>query len=73
MHNIACEVRSVYKHYEAADDVFVDREEFIDWMKEALVRCKEKTVVLHLKGIGGIGKSSTDLRGRFPKDQKTLL
>jgi len=36
----------------------VDREEFIEWMDEALVRCKKKSVVLHLKGIGGIGKSS---------------
>jgi tetratricopeptide (TPR) repeat protein len=52
------EVTGVYKHYESSDDVFVDREEFIDWMNEALVRCKEKSVVLHLKGIGGIGKSS---------------
>ncbi|MHA2149546.1 MAG: tetratricopeptide repeat protein [Candidatus Thorarchaeota archaeon] len=48
----------MYKHYETSDDVFVDREEFIKWMDEALVRCKKKSVVLHLKGIGGIGKSS---------------
>ncbi|OLS29568.1 MAG: hypothetical protein ThorAB25_15920, partial [Candidatus Thorarchaeota archaeon AB_25] len=48
----------MYKHYETSDDIFVDREEYIDWMKEALERCKENPVVLHLKGIGGIGKSS---------------
>jgi tetratricopeptide (TPR) repeat protein len=48
----------VYKHYETSDDVFVDREEYIEWMDDALVRCKKKSVVLHLKGIGGIGKSS---------------
>jgi tetratricopeptide (TPR) repeat protein len=48
----------VYKHYETSDDVFVDREEYIDWMNKALERCKKKSVVLHLKGIGGIGKSS---------------
>jgi tetratricopeptide (TPR) repeat protein len=48
----------VYKHYETSDDVFVDREEFIEWMDDALIRCKKKSVVLHLKGIGGIGKSS---------------
>ncbi|MFW9982196.1 MAG: tetratricopeptide repeat protein [Candidatus Thorarchaeota archaeon] len=48
----------MYKHYETSDDVFVDREEHIDWMNEALERCNEKAVVLHLKGIGGIGKSS---------------
>ena len=58
MHSIACEVRSVYKHYETSDDVFVDREEYLEWMDEALIRCKKKSVVLHLKGIGGIGKSS---------------
>ncbi|MHA2159439.1 MAG: tetratricopeptide repeat protein [Candidatus Thorarchaeota archaeon] len=58
MESITREVWSVYKHYETSDDVFVDREEYIDWMNEALVRCKEKAVVLHLKGIGGIGKSS---------------
>ncbi|MHA2210294.1 MAG: hypothetical protein ACXABV_14115, partial [Candidatus Thorarchaeota archaeon] len=48
----------MYEHYEPSEDVFVDREEFIEWMNEALIRCKKKTVVLHLKGIGGIGKSS---------------
>jgi len=48
----------MYKHYETSDDVFVDREEYIEWMDHALVRCKKKSVVLHLKGIGGIGKSS---------------
>jgi tetratricopeptide (TPR) repeat protein len=59
MLSITClEVMRVYKHYEPSDDVFVDREEFIEWMNEALVRCKKKSVVLHLKGIGGIGKSS---------------
>ncbi|MGY5877266.1 MAG: tetratricopeptide repeat protein, partial [Candidatus Thorarchaeota archaeon] len=48
----------MYKHYESSDRIFVDREEYIDWMNEALRRCKEKSVVLHLHGIGGIGKSS---------------
>ena len=48
----------MYKHYETSDDVFVDREEYIEWMDTALERCKRKSVVLHLKGIGGIGKSS---------------
>ncbi|UCH05781.1 MAG: tetratricopeptide repeat protein, partial [Candidatus Thorarchaeota archaeon] len=36
----------------------MDREEYLDWMAEALERCKEQSVVLHLRGIGGIGKSS---------------
>ncbi|MHA3964356.1 MAG: ATP-binding protein [Candidatus Thorarchaeota archaeon SMTZ1-45] len=48
----------MYKHYETSEDVFVDREEQIKWMNDALEKCKEKSVVLHLKGIGGIGKSS---------------
>ena len=48
----------MYKHYETSADVFVDREEHIEWMNNALERCKKKSVVLHLKGIGGIGKSS---------------
>ena len=48
----------MYKHYETSDEVFVDREEHIEWMNEALERCKKRSVVLHLKGIGGIGKSS---------------
>jgi len=48
----------LYEHFEPAEKVFVDREEYIDWMERALERCKEKTVVLHLRGIGGIGKSS---------------
>jgi tetratricopeptide (TPR) repeat protein len=48
----------MYERFEPADRVFVDREEYLDWMAEALERCKERTVVLHLRGIGGIGKSS---------------
>ncbi len=48
----------MYRHYESSEEVFVDREEHIEWMNDALERCKDKSVVLHLKGIGGIGKSS---------------
>ncbi|MFW9841850.1 MAG: tetratricopeptide repeat protein, partial [Candidatus Thorarchaeota archaeon] len=40
------------------DKIFVDREEYIEWMDNALKRCKDKSVVMHLHGIGGIGKSS---------------
>ncbi|MFX0108991.1 MAG: hypothetical protein ACFE7R_11955 [Candidatus Hodarchaeota archaeon] len=36
----------------------MNREEYLEWMNEALERCKEKSVVLHLRGIGGIGKST---------------
>ncbi|MFX1263421.1 MAG: tetratricopeptide repeat protein, partial [Promethearchaeota archaeon] len=48
----------MYEHYEPSERVFVDREEYLDWMAGALERCKERSVVLHLRGIGGIGKSS---------------
>ncbi len=48
----------MYEHYEPTERVFVDREEHLEWMAEALERCRERSVVLHLRGIGGIGKSS---------------
>jgi len=48
----------MYEHYESTERVFVDREEYLEWMTKALERCKERSVVLHLRGIGGIGKSS---------------
>ncbi|NHJ14652.1 MAG: tetratricopeptide repeat protein [Candidatus Thorarchaeota archaeon] len=48
----------MYKRYEPSEQVFVDREEYLEWMDEALKRCKEQSVVLHIRGIGGIGKSS---------------
>ncbi|MFX0046169.1 MAG: hypothetical protein ACFE8Z_09995, partial [Candidatus Hermodarchaeota archaeon] len=48
----------MYERFEPSERVFVDREEYLYWMAEALERCKEKSVVLHLRGIGGIGKSS---------------
>ncbi|MFX1441355.1 MAG: hypothetical protein ACFFFD_14000, partial [Promethearchaeota archaeon] len=48
----------MYEHFEPVERVFVDREKYLDWMTEALERCKEQSVVLHLRGIGGIGKSS---------------
>ncbi len=48
----------MYKRFEPSEQVFVDREEYLDWMSDALLRCKEKAVVLQLSGIGGIGKSA---------------
>ena len=48
----------MYEHFEPSERVFVNREEYIDWMDDALTRCRGKSVVLHLRGIGGIGKSS---------------
>ncbi|MHA2380589.1 MAG: tetratricopeptide repeat protein [Candidatus Thorarchaeota archaeon] len=48
----------MYERFEPSDRVFVDREEYLDWMTGALERCKKRSVVLHLRGIGGIGKSS---------------
>ncbi|MFW9956258.1 MAG: tetratricopeptide repeat protein [Candidatus Thorarchaeota archaeon] len=48
----------MYTRYEPFERVFVDRVEYLDWMENALERCKKESVVLHLRGIGGIGKSS---------------
>lgn len=48
----------MYKYYDSSDDVFVDREEYIEWMSEALQQCNDRAMILHLRGIGGIGKSS---------------
>jgi len=48
----------VYKRFEPSERIFVNREEYLEWMSQALKRCRDKSVVLHLKGIGGIGKSS---------------
>jgi tetratricopeptide (TPR) repeat protein len=52
------EALGMYRQFEPIDRIFVDREEYIDWMQDALKRCKEKSIILHLHGIGGIGKSS---------------
>jgi hypothetical protein len=41
----------VYERYEPTDRIFVDREEYLEWMEEALQRCEEKSVALHLRGI----------------------
>ncbi|MHA1906816.1 MAG: hypothetical protein ACW98Y_05955, partial [Candidatus Thorarchaeota archaeon] len=49
---ISNEMVDVYERYEPSDRIFVDREEYLDWMQGALKRCKEKSVVLHLRGIG---------------------
>jgi tetratricopeptide (TPR) repeat protein len=48
----------VYEHYEPSERVFVDRVEYLDWMEDAIQRCREKSVILHIRGIGGIGKSA---------------
>ncbi|NHJ14650.1 MAG: tetratricopeptide repeat protein [Candidatus Thorarchaeota archaeon] len=48
----------MYEHFRPSERVFVDRAEQLSWMSEALRRSREKSVVLHLSGIGGIGKSS---------------
>ncbi|MFX1369792.1 MAG: tetratricopeptide repeat protein [Promethearchaeota archaeon] len=48
----------MYAHFEPPERVFVGREDYIEWMNKALQRCKDKSVVMHLRGIGGIGKSS---------------
>ncbi|MFX1482532.1 MAG: tetratricopeptide repeat protein [Promethearchaeota archaeon] len=48
----------MYRNYEPFERVFVDREEYLEWMEKAQDRCKNKSMILHLRGIGGIGKSS---------------
>lgn len=48
----------MYERFEPSEQIFVNREDHLDWMSEALKRCKDKAVVLQLYGIGGIGKSS---------------
>ncbi len=48
----------MYEHYKPVERVFVNRDTYLTWMDEAIKRCREKSVVLHLGGIGGIGKSS---------------
>jgi tetratricopeptide (TPR) repeat protein len=48
----------VYEHYEPSERIFVDRVEYLDWMDDAIRRCEEQSVVLHIRGIGGIGKST---------------
>ncbi|MHA2314535.1 MAG: tetratricopeptide repeat protein [Candidatus Hermodarchaeia archaeon] len=48
----------MYERYTPSDRVFVDREEHLNWMMNALTRCQDKSIVLHLRGIGGIGKTA---------------
>jgi len=48
----------VYEHYEPSNRIFVDRVGYLEWMEEAIRKCSEKNIVLHIRGIGGIGKSS---------------
>ncbi|UCE09225.1 MAG: tetratricopeptide repeat protein [Candidatus Thorarchaeota archaeon] len=36
----------------------MDREDYIEWMKEALERCSHEKALLYIYGIGGIGKSA---------------
>ena len=63
----------MFKHFEPIEQVFVDREQHLDWMTRALQRCKEKSVVLHLHGIGGIGKSSLIEHWKSSTDNVILL
>ena len=39
-------VEGMYEHYEPVERIFVDREEYLDWMNDALIRCLEQSVVL---------------------------
>ncbi|MFX1474230.1 MAG: tetratricopeptide repeat protein [Promethearchaeota archaeon] len=48
----------MFERFEPAERVFVNREEHLAWMADALGRCQDQSVVLHLRGIGGIGKTT---------------
>jgi hypothetical protein len=48
----------MYERYEPVEKVFDDREGYLDWMDDALARRQEQSVVLHLRGIGGVGKTA---------------
>ncbi|MFW9910262.1 MAG: tetratricopeptide repeat protein [Candidatus Thorarchaeota archaeon] len=48
----------MYEHYEPSERIFVDRVEHLEWMEEAIKRCMDRSIVLSIRGIGGIGKSS---------------
>ena len=48
----------VYAHYEPSEELFVNREKQLDWMDNALTQCHDQSVILHLHGIGGIGKTA---------------
>ena len=48
----------MYAHYEPSEQVFVNREKHLEWMDNALTQCHDQSLVLHLHGIGGIGKTA---------------
>ncbi len=48
----------MYEHYQPSERIFVDRTEYLQWMEDSIQRCGKETVVLHIRGIGGIGKSA---------------
>jgi hypothetical protein len=51
-------VEGLYERYEPVERIFVDREGYLDWMNDALIRSEKESVVLHLRGIGGVGKTA---------------
>ncbi len=48
----------MYAHYEPSEQVFVNREKHLEWMDNALTQCHDQSIILHLHGIGGIGKTA---------------
>jgi tetratricopeptide (TPR) repeat protein len=48
----------MYEQFEPTERIFVDREEYLQWMDDAQKRCGNQSVVMNLRGIGGIGKTS---------------
>jgi tetratricopeptide (TPR) repeat protein len=51
-------VEGMYERYQPIERIFVDREGYLEWMNDALIRSEKQSVVLHLRGIGGIGKTA---------------
>lgn len=65
--------KELYEHFKPVEPVFVDREEYLEWMTAALSRCQDQSVLLHLRGIGGIGKTALIEHWRRTIDHTILL
>ncbi|MFX1474228.1 MAG: tetratricopeptide repeat protein [Promethearchaeota archaeon] len=63
----------MYEHFKPVEPVFVDREEYLEWMTTALSRCQDQSVLLHLRGIGGIGKTALIEHWRRTIDHAIIL
>ncbi len=63
----------MWERYKPIKQVFVNRESYLGWMTDALSRCQERSVVLHLRGLGGIGKTSLFERWKGLVEKTILL